>query len=133
MSGRSRATDPREGGTLAVVCTWRGRDFTATGLSREEADAALAEVRAFDPSAHVTDLLPGLAARFPLGARVHLGSRVWWRNGSGTVAEGEPESYARWPREGRSPWFFSATAAEVCVLLDGEDRPSWWRATWLDS
>jgi hypothetical protein len=83
--------------------------------------------------AEVRDLLPGLQARFPVGGKVWLSQRVHWRPGqAGTVTEGEPESYARWPERGPSPWFLSGDGASVHVLLD-DGYESWWPARWLET
>jgi hypothetical protein len=123
-------------GTYAVSRAGeRGMD---AGYSAEEAARWAAELPGLldDPAASftVTDLLPDLEQRFPAGGAVWLGSRVHWRKGQrGTVAEGEPEGFAKWvPGPGLVPWFISTDGASVYVVLD-DGCASWWPATWLET
>jgi hypothetical protein len=122
--------------TWAIISRIDGRKCRHTGLSKEWAEESAPEVEALpwvEPgSVSVTDLLPGLQARFPLESRVFLSSRVYWRNGAGTVVEGAAREIASWPEPGtRTPWFFCSSSAHVHVLLDGDDDPSWWSESCL--
>lgn len=121
-------------GTLAVVITYRGHECLSAGYDAGEARdlaEAIAELGGWDSGPEIRDLLPGLRERFPVGRRVMLGKRVYWRPGQGgVVAAGEPESYARWPESGLSPWARDSSGAEVFVVLD-DGCASWWRARWL--
>lgn len=121
-------------GTLAVLTRYRGYQCTSAGFDAAEAAdmlEAITELGGWDEPPFTCDLLPDLEQRFPLGARVMLGPVVHWRPGQGgIVTVGEPESFARWPEHGLSPWFFSADGAHVHVRLD-DGCESWWRDTWL--
>jgi hypothetical protein len=123
-------------GTLAVVTLWGGHESVSAGFDADEAQhlaEAVAELGGWDKPPEVRDMLPDLEARFPVGTAVWLGKSVYWRRGQrGVVAAGEPESYARWPERGPSPWFLSADGAEVYVVLD-DGYASWWRSTWLET
>lgn len=124
-------------GTLAVVTVYRGRDLLSAGYDENEAAEmaeAVAELGGWDSPPVVRDLLPDLERRFQPGTRVWLGQRVYWRRGQpGTVAAGEPESFACWtPQPGLAPWFIGADGAYVYVVLD-DGYASWWRSTWLDT
>lgn len=124
-------------GTLAVVTVWRGREVAGCGYDQAEADemaTAVAELGGWDSGPVIRDLLPELEQRFPLGARVWLGHRVHWRRGqAGTVAAGEPESFASWrPAFGPVPWFIGCDGAYVFVELD-DGYASWWSAKWLET
>jgi hypothetical protein len=111
------------------------RGMTA-GFTQEMAARCAAEwlVELPGPPFEIRDLLPELQRRFPVGAAVWLGPRVTWRRGqAGTVAEGEPQSIARWqPRPGLVPWFVALDGASVYVLLD-DGSASWWPAGWLET
>lgn len=121
-------------GTYAL--TRLGVPGMTAGFTQEEAVRLAAEFLAELPGApfETCDLLPELERRFPVGAAVWLGPRVHWRRGqAGTVAEGEPQSIARWvPGPGLVPWFVSRDGASVYVLLD-DGYASWWPAGWLET
>ena len=122
-------------GTLAVVTGYQGRTCTSAGLDAAEAAglaAAIAELGGWDSGPVIIDALPDLQERFPLSRPVWLGKPVHWRRGQrGVVAAGEPESFARWPEHGPTPWFLSADGASVYVALD-DGYTSWWPAAWLE-
>jgi hypothetical protein len=106
------------------------------GFTREEAESCCTELAELAPglSFPVTDLLPELEQRFPAGTAVWLGQQVYWCRGQrGTVAEGEPESFAKWvPRPGPVPWLVGTDGASVYVVLD-DGYASWWPASWLET
>lgn len=121
-------------GTYAI--TRPGQRGMTAGLSAAEAESLAADLLECLPGPAFTmhDLLPELEQRFPEGAAVWLGPRVYWRRGQrGTVGAGEPESFAEWqPRPGLVPWFIGSDGAEVFVRLD-DGCASWWPATWLET
>jgi hypothetical protein len=126
-------------GTFAVVTAYRGHASTTAGLARGDAERWVAELPGLldyelDKPPEVLDLLPELEARFPAGGAVWLGPRVHWRPGQpGTVAAGEPESFARWsPQAGPVPWFIGTGGAYVFAALD-DGYASWWPARWLET
>lgn len=123
-------------GTLAVVTVYKGREVLSAGYDQAEAEwiaDSVADLGGWDSGPVIRDLLPDLEARFPVGTLVWLGKRVHWRRGqAGTVTAGEPESFAKWPERGPSPWFVSTDGASVHVLLD-DGYASWWPASWLET
>jgi hypothetical protein len=123
-------------GTYAVT---RAGDHggTIAGFTEEEAAGYAAELERLlrpGPPFMVRDLLPELERRFPGGGSVWLGRQAYWRKGQrGTVAAGEPESFARWtPAAGPVPWFIGTGGASVFVRLD-DGYASWWPAGWLET
>lgn len=123
-------------GTYAV--TRSGERRGSAGYTKEEAEQWAAELPGLleEPGASftVTDLLPELEQRFPVGGAVWLGEPVHWRRGQhGTVGTGEPDCRVMWqPRPDPVPWFVSTDGASVFVVLD-DGYASWWPAQWLDT
>jgi hypothetical protein len=121
-------------GTWAVITMDGDREHVSGGFDEAGAAEMARDItEQLGVHAWTRDLLPGLEAQFPEGTRVWLGERVHWRPGqAGYVVPGEPESYAKWPEAGPTPWFLSNDGASVCVRLD-DGMTSWWPARWLET
>lgn len=114
--------------TWAVTWQMDGAECSDGYLTEEEARTMAADFRSFDPAASAADMLPQLAARFPVGARVR-------NNGSGTLGTVTGQ------RVGPDARLYDTCPAHaimwrgeeaVSVAWDGSRGVSWTVATWVE-
>src|SRR4029077_700954 len=100
--------------------TWRldGEAHTEGYLTEDEARELADDLRSADPGAMAADMLPPLAARFPVGSRVRNTD-----GSTGTVAEQGPDGVFNTERAAHSIIWPGEGA--VSVLWDGSRFPSW--------
>ena len=114
--------------TWAVTWQQDGERQQEGYLTEEEARTLADSIREVDPAASAADMLPQLAARFPVGARVR-------HTGSGTVGTVTGQ------RVGPDARLYDTCPAHaimwrgeeaVSVAWDGSRGVSWTVATWVE-
>lgn len=112
------------------AATWQmdGEQCSEGYLTETEARTLADSLRSIDPAASAADMLPQLAARLPVGARVR-------NTGSGTLGTVTGQKYGpdACPYDTRPAHAIMWRGEEaVSVAWDGSGGVSWTVATWVE-
>lgn len=118
-----------QAGTMKTwAVTWHedGAAYTEGYLTEADARTMAADFASIDPDVSAWDMLPPLAARFPVGSRVRNTDGTL-----GTVAEQGPDGIMNEVPAAHAIMWRAEEA--VSVLWDGSRFPSWTVATYVEA